>query len=209
MNHRHFSLTRRFLLTLLAGAILLTGCARSGPVRYYQLSTIPEEQSTAGSHLLKAETTIGLGPVLLPEYLDRPQIVTRGSANRLTLADRERWAEPLADTIPRVLSEDLAALLGTERIQLFPWPQNQTPDCQITIRVLQFEGGPDGTVTLVARWQVLGRGGKVLLPERRSAFTMPVPGQGQEEMVVALSRCLGRLAQEVAAGLTPLPAPLS
>jgi uncharacterized protein len=64
------------------------------------------------------EVTLAVGPVTVPPYLDRPQIVTRTSRAKLTLADFEQWAGPLADTTARVLSEDLALLIPTERVVL-------------------------------------------------------------------------------------------
>src|SRR5262249_14257463 len=38
--------------------------------------------------------TIGLGPIKLPEHLDRDEMVTRMGPNRLELSDKDRWAEP-------------------------------------------------------------------------------------------------------------------
>jgi len=45
------------------------------------------------------DATIGLGPIRLPELLDRPQIVIRTGSNRLQLAEDRRWAESLAENI--------------------------------------------------------------------------------------------------------------
>ncbi len=194
---------KEFLFLALAMALLLTGCARSTPIQYYQLSALRDDHAPAEFALPK-EVTIGLGPVLLPEYLARPQIVSRTSANRLALADRERWAEPLAENLPRVLSEDLSALLGTDRILLHPWSSSRKVDCQITVEVVQFEAGPGGAVNLVARWQIMGKDGQILHPETRSSFNLAATAQDQEAMVVALSQGLSRLAREIAAALPTL-----
>ncbi|UCC31474.1 MAG: membrane integrity-associated transporter subunit PqiC [Phycisphaerales bacterium] len=43
------------------------------------------------------------------------------SGHRLTLAEFDRWAEPLAFGFSRVLAENLSALLLTDRVLLFPW----------------------------------------------------------------------------------------
>ena len=194
------------LLLILAALCLLAGCVRSRPLQYYQLSA-GQDKGGKAEFAVPGGAVIGLGPVRLPEYLDRPQIVSRTSANRLTLADGERWAEPLADSVPRALSEDLALLLGTDRIQLYPWPQTRAIDCQIAIEFLQFESGPDGTVSLSARWTIMGRDGKGLLPTRRSTFRVTAGGRGQEAAVGALSRALADLAREIAPELPPLLSP--
>ncbi len=203
MNHNHCRQIVVRLFLVLTGAVLLTGCARSMPAQYYQLAALGEDRTRA-EFAVPSEATIGLGPVRLPEYLDRPQIVSRGSANRLSLSDRDRWAEPLTENLPRVLAEDLSLLLGTDRILLHPWGRDRIVDCQITVEVLQFEGGEGGTVSLIARWAVIGKDGQILLPERRSSFTLTAPAPDQEAMVVALSQGLSRLAQEIAAALPAL-----
>ncbi|OIP45631.1 MAG: hypothetical protein COZ12_02900 [Deltaproteobacteria bacterium CG_4_10_14_3_um_filter_60_8] len=203
MNHSHCRPIKERLSLALALAVLLTGCARSIPVQYYQLSAMREVGAPAEFAVSK-EATIGLGPVSLPEYLVRPQIVSRTSANRLSLSDRQRWAEPLAENLPRVLAEDLSALLGTDRILPYPWTRGRTIDCQIRVEVLQFEGGPNGTANLIARWQVTGKDGLVLLPEKRSSFNLTATAQDQESMTVALSQAISHLAREIAAALPPL-----
>lgn len=185
---------------------LLAGCVRSTPVQYYHLSALAAQEERSQLAAPKS-ATIGLGPVQLPEYLDRPQIVSRTSANRLLLADRHRWAEALTENMARTLSEDLAWLLDTDRIILHPWPRTRDIDCQITIQVLQFEGGPDGAAHLTARWTVLGKDGQSLLAERRSKVTVQATPQDQEGMVIALSQSVLRLAREIAAELPPLLTP--
>ncbi len=206
MNYRHDRPARVRLLLLLAATLLLANCVRSGPVQYYQLSAGQGDEAGEAVALPRG-VTIGLGPIRLPEYLDRPQIVSRTSANRLTLADSERWAEPLTENVPRVLSEDLSQLLGTDRILLHPWPRTRVIECQISVEFLQFEGGPDGSVTLTARWTVMGKDGALLLPARRSSFRVTASGQGQEATVAAQSQSLFRLAREIAIELPPLLRP--
>jgi uncharacterized lipoprotein YmbA len=57
--------------------------------------------------------SIGINPIVVPAYLDRPQIVTRIGANELEMAKFHCWAEPMEDSLGRVLAEDLSNLLFT------------------------------------------------------------------------------------------------
>ncbi|MCK7492219.1 MAG: PqiC family protein [Comamonadaceae bacterium] len=66
--------------------------------------------------------------MLLPDYLDRLQVVTRTPSGELAVSDTQRWAEPLQEGLIRVLDENLSALLGTERIVRFPWPRSLAPE---------------------------------------------------------------------------------
>lgn len=203
MNHNNSNKRRNSLIFALVMAALLTGCVRSQPIQYYQLSALREDRVIAEFAIPK-DVSIGLGPVSLPAYLDRPQIVSRTSANRLTLAGKDRWVEPLAENIAQVLSEDLSMLLDTDRILLYPWTLDNTVDCQIKVDVLQFEGGSDGTVNITARWQVIGKNGLLSLPEKRSSFNINATSQDQEAMIAALSQGVFRLAREIATALPPL-----
>lgn len=182
---------------------LLSGCAPIVPVNYYQLSAL-EMARIAPVTPEAGKMVIGIGPVRLPEYLERPKIVTRVTPNRLQLADSHRWAEPLSENIPRVMGENLSVLLGTDRILLYPWPSSRTTDYQIIAEVYNFENESDGAARLVVRWSVKGQDGGILLSERRSNYRVPAKSQGQEGLVVALNEVLGSFCREIAQELTPL-----
>lgn len=190
-------------LVLLACTLLITGCARTAPVSYYQLSA-QEAAAHPASATEAGKMVLGIGPVRLAEYLDRPQIVTRLTPNRLQLADNHRWAEPLGENIPRVLGENLSALLGTERILLHPWPTSRATDYQLLVDVLHFENESDGAVRMVALWSVKGKDGAIVLPERRSSHLVPAISQDQDGQVAALNAALGSFCREIAQELRPL-----
>lgn len=189
------------LLSIQIFILLLAGCARTTPVSYYQLSA----RHAAPEDLASTETgqivTIGLGPVRLPEYLERLQIVDRASANRLEMTDSRRWAEPLSEGLPRVLSENLALLLEPVSILRYPWPRSRPVDYQIIVDILKFEGGPGKMAELTARWQVLDGTGAARGGERRSNVRLLTAAPGTEGLVAALSDALWRLAGEIADGL--------
>lgn len=178
-------------------ACAVAGCGSTPPVKYYLLSAVAVP-AAAGRVL--AEKSIGVGPVVVPEYLDRAQIVINASANRLEIADGHRWAEPLADNIARVLRENLSLLLGTERVQSHS--PSARGDYQLSVQVLRFARQDDGSVDLAARWSVVAKDGAVLLAPRRSVFRARPSGTGVEALVAAQSEALADLSREIAASLT-------
>ena len=188
---------------MLGCALLLAGCARTSPVSYYQLSAL-DAARTAPASAEAGKMVLGIGPVRLPEYLDRPQLVTRLTPNRLQLADSHRWAEPLGENISRVMGENLAALLGTDRILLHPWPASRGTDYQLIVEVLHFENEGDGEARLVALWSVKGKDGAMVLPEKRSSHLVPAASRDQEGQVAALNQALGSFCREIAQALTPV-----
>lgn len=187
----------RKLLLALTVLLLLAACGRSAPVSYYQLAPVTGE----GAHeamTRSGDLVIGIGPVQLQEHLDRPQLIRRSGANRLQLADRHRWAEPLAANIAWVLRDNLAALLATEHILLYPWERSTPVNYQLTLEILHCEGAEDGAAHLAALWSITDRDGKALQPPRRSSYRIPSATPDQEGLASALSDALFQLSREIA-----------
>lgn len=185
-------------VVLLAVALFLSACARTPPVNYYHLAVVDP-----GGPKLETEAlggaVVGIGPVRVPDYLDRPQIVTRQGANLLQLTEGNRWAEPLTESIPRTLRENLAVALGTERFVYFPW--NQTVDYQIPVEIVHFEGEGYRVAHLVAIWSIEDSRGVSVLPPRRAEYQVTVAPAGNEGLVQALSRTLAMFSREIAENL--------
>lgn len=188
--------------------LLLAGCTRTQPTSWYQLTVVADGQTDAGS-VATSQTIIGLGPIMLPEILHRQQIVTRSGASRVELADRHRWAEPLQDNITRVMREYLAALLGTEQIIAYPWNRGAGVDYQIMMEIVRFEGKGLEQAQLETLWSVLDRQGEVVVPQRRSRFTVETATADHDGLVQALSETLALCCREMAIELTRLTAPQS
>src|SRR5262249_38915595 len=141
------------------------------------------------------ELVIGVGPVTLHPYLDRPQIVTRASRARLVLGEFDQWGAPLHDSVTRSLAEHLSLLVPTDRVVRYAWPRTTVPEYQVTVDVLQFDAGPGGEVILAARWQILNADEKVLVM-RTSRLTAAAGGHEYEATVTAMGRTLDALSRE-------------
>jgi len=161
----------RFPALVLGAALLVSaGCAETPPTTFYILSSLPPpaaESLGAGGDKL----SLGVGPVTLPTYLDRPQVVSLASANKLQLAEFHKWAGPLPDNVSRVLAENLSILLATENVVTMPQRRATQINYQITFEINRFEADLDGMVALVARWNIHGKDGRKLLVTRKSSFT--------------------------------------
>jgi len=192
------------MLLVTAVVLTLAGCAGvSDATRYYVLSSASAGPS--GSQRIPASTAaaglaVGVGPVLIPGYLNRLQIVTRSAGDDVEISMYHRWAEPLENGIAQVLANNLAAQVGSERIAVFPWRGGiaRVLDYQVAVMVLRFEGVPGGQVTLDARWRLVGRDGQELAL-KRSTLNEPVTGSGYQLLVTGMNRLLGTLAREISA----------
>ena len=87
---------RLVLLMLLSTWVMgVSGCATTQPTQFYLLSSLTKPDVLAKSKGGISDLSLGIGPINLPKYLARPQIVTRASRNKLTLAEFHKWAEQL------------------------------------------------------------------------------------------------------------------
>ena len=200
---------RRFLpagvLVVLGLSLLgLSGCSSSPPTRFYVVP--PLSGADAAPAAAQRDITIGVGPVTLPPYLDRSQIVTRASRARLLLGEFDQWAASLQDAVPRVLAENLSLLIPTDRVVLHPWARTTEPDYQVTVDVTQFDRGAGSEVVLAVRWSIVGANGKTLVM-RKSRFTAAAGGQEYEATVTAMGQTLDALSRDIAAALLTVPQP--
>jgi len=187
---------RRRAAAGLAALGLAAACATTPATRFYVLEAAAEPRDAPG-----ADVTVGVGPVAVPSYLDRPQIVTRAGDHELRVADLHQWGETLEEGVTRVLASNLAARLGTERVDVYPWERSRRIDVQMTLDVVRFERTPAGDVLLDAHWRLLRpRGGEVLL-SRRSAHRATAAGTDYARTVAAMSEALRSLSREIATAI--------
>lgn len=176
-------------------AVVLSGCAYdSKPVQFYRLNA-----DSGISSLLPATgqgSVIGLGPIHIPEYLNRPQMIVAVTDNQYRLSEEHRWAESLDQNISLALFKALPGQLGTDRIVRYPWPQRQNVDYQVGIDILEFNIDASGQSRLIAQWYVKRKDKPTI--DKRSVYQFPASTTDYELMVKAQSLCLTRLSQEIA-----------
>lgn len=114
-------MTRFRAFSAVAALMLLAACGSSPQHNFYLLSAESRGGATGQS------PSLGIGPIEIPEYLNRSSLVFSRGSNQLHIASFERWAEPLDDGIQRVLGLNLAAQLGTQNIRPYPWQRLSAP----------------------------------------------------------------------------------
>ena len=187
-----------FLVFVLAGSVL-SGCMGTTPpaTRFYVLNPLDFGSSLVSETDRKDPLSVEVTSLRLPQYLERPQIVTRSSGNRLELAEYHQWGGNLRKNMARVLAKNLSQLLATPNIAISPHRPPAPPDCRVELEVMQFERVSDGQVKLSAQWR-LSRG-KDLKPlsTRISELASPTlpTGTDLEHTVSAMSTLVGELSQ--------------
>jgi len=202
MRRVHYNRPWRFSLFLVL--VMLTGCASSQPSKFYQLNTVPNKQAPIAGVSFSRNVVIAIGPVRIPDYLDRPQIVTRSGKNELKLSEFHRWAGSLEADTSRVLLENVSSLFPAGSISVERWisfPASRVPaSLRVEVLVDRFEGTLGDSVLLKAQWRILANDGNLLL-SREAAFTEQMSGSSYDALVAAMSSTLARLSLAISEGI--------
>jgi len=176
-------------LAIASALALVTGCA-SPPANFYTLT------ATAAPGSTQSKLAVAVGPVTVPSTIDRPQIVVSTGANQVSIDDFNRWASPVQDNLVRVVAENLAAILGTPRVTLYPTLAADV-DFRVQIEVRNFESAPGKFASLDAVWTVRRiKDGKT--ETGRTSVRENIDANGYDALAAAHSRGVARLSQDIA-----------
>lgn len=177
--------------TCLLALCLLSGCGKSAPTHFYALS--PAEAPPLDGPPCYS---VGIGPVEIPAYLDRRDVVTREGGARVKLAEFESWAEPVKDGLARVLAENLSGLVCARPIAVYPWPTGVNPEYQVTVQAQRFDGALKKDVVLRASWSILNGDGELLVWK---LFESRAPaGDDYASMAASMSDLAATLSRDIA-----------
>jgi hypothetical protein len=177
-------------------------------VTFYTLESGAQVEAVASA---AAVPSVAVGPVTLPEVVDRPQLVVRVAANRVEILETHRWAEPLKSEIPRLMAENLRRLLGSARVSSYLQHSGVDADYRVLVDIQRFESSPGEAVTIEAVWSLRRAAGGA--PKTgRSLVREPVDAVGYDPLVAACGRALlavsrdlaGAIRAETALGKAPL-----
>jgi uncharacterized lipoprotein YmbA len=187
--------------TLFGSVFLLAGClggTTPTPNFYVLDARVSQETSKIDA---ATDVAIGVGPIVLPDTVRRPQIVTREGAHSIELAEFHRWGGDLSANMTRLMAEVLMQRLATDRVALYPWPSYRQLHYQIRVDVLRFDGALGGDAVLEGTWTLLDGDGTRELSVSGFAFTEPSRGGEYPHLVEAFSRLTVRLAEQIAGSI--------
>ena len=195
----------RTRIALIGAALLaMVGCGTTPPSNFYQLD------EPAGIRLSGMDRGVAVGVELVnvAPYIDRPQIVMRGTTgHKLQLSEFNRWAEPLKDSIVRVIIVNLSNMLESTRVYKIPRRNKAIPlEFRLEIDIARFDGTLGGDAVLVTRWTLYGSEDTALLTKisiiNEPSFTEPPVEEPSiderfDTLIAAQNRTLQRLSQEI------------
>lgn len=191
---------------LVSFAFLLSGClsvANSPSPRFYMPMAIDKGQISEKFDISPG-VTVAIGPIGIPEYQDRPQIVTVDKEGMLKFAQFDRWGESLDSAISRLLNDNLTVMLPEANFYIYPCNFAIPLTYQIVVDVVQLESRLDKEMLLVAQWSIIEHKNRRMLFTKRSEFRQPVKPHNYSGLAAALSASCASLSSEIAATLAEL-----
>jgi uncharacterized lipoprotein YmbA len=123
------------LLVLPGLGLAAPGCVlkRTPEARFFVLRSLAEPPAAPPAEA--PATLVGVLPVRMPGYIDRPQLVTWTAPGELRIDEFLRWAEPLDAGITRTVAENLDALLPESHVVRAPWAARAQPRCRVWLQL--------------------------------------------------------------------------
>ena len=187
------------LIALIFAALtsVVAGCISGRARQIYVLSDAvdapPDNKAVAG------RTELQLERVLVPDYLDSTDILSRAGEHELHASSSGRWGERLSLGIMHALWADLAIRLPQDRVTLARPVEKSA--WQILVNVDAFDVWPNGHCVLAANWRILDTDRTVVLAAGRGTFIVPPDGSGKPSdgaVVSAMADALRQLAASIA-----------
>jgi len=190
----------RVVLGSICLAVILNGCVSvpNSPVsRFYMLQS-EEGNKTAKKIDSVSGTLIGIGPVQIPEYLDRPQIVTKNQDNTLNFAEFDRWGESIGLAVERTIREDLSQILPQTQLTIYPWNPSIPVKYQVMVEVVQLDSILNKDLIFIVQWTVMDVQSMKKIIMKRSEFRQPIVPQNYAGLAETLSLACESLSREIA-----------
>lgn len=186
---------------LLAVTVGLPACSVLEPKpdtsRYFLLR--PAAAAPSGAPL--DDLVLGLGPVTLPDYLDRSEMLDVVGPYELRYSAQNRWVEPLGTQVRRTLADNLTTQLRPDAVVHHPWfvSEGVTLQAEVAFDAIRLaeSGAWIGSGAWVLRDAVTG----APLERADLSFELGNDAVPPEQVAEAISAELERLAGEIASAV--------
>ncbi len=186
---------RKYVLLFLLMTAACVGTSQSS--KFYTLKSFAEPK---GGVVYVLKTNIGVQEITLPDYLDRPQIVTSShNSMEFEFSEFHRWNDSLDLIFQRVLAEDLAVYFPKSQVGVQETGRENFKYL-VAVDVTQFDGSLGKTAILDAKWTLKTSAGNILA-EERSRFETAVGGS-YLDLVTAESELIEKLSRTIAERLS-------
>ncbi len=185
-----------FRNAILVTAVLLAGCVhrRALDVQFY---TLPITNNNVAP-VSDIRCSVDVGRIKIPEYIDRPQIVTVNGAD-VNPSQTNRWAESFSRMMQRNIIEGINTYLPNATVKSDNFMAD-SGDYAVFIEVYKLDAALGQEISMDAVYSVVDTNGEIVALENVH-YVMPV-GDTYSDYATVVSRMTGQLSHDISKTLT-------
>lgn len=184
----------RFILCLCVSA-LLAACG-GAKEKSYRLSA----SGAAATGGTASGLSVAIGPVSLPSYIDRPEVVFANGPNEFQVPSDALWLGSLRENIIRSVAANLGGILRSSNVRS-SLQSGTKARYRVALDIKQFHGISGQEAILQLSWQIQDGASGQTISRQSGNFREPIVGDGYGPLVKAESRLLEQASRAIAASL--------
>ncbi|MFA5355972.1 MAG: PqiC family protein [Candidatus Omnitrophota bacterium] len=188
------------LILFLSGCVSIPNSPKS---KFYTLKAVSPD-NTGEQISLSPGMILGVGPVTVPQYLNRPQMVTQDKDGMLKFSEFDRWGEPLELALTRLLATNLSTIAAEGNIEVYPWNPVIPVNYQVFADIVRMESQLNGDMLLVLQWSIIDAQANRMVFTKRFESRKPISPNNYSGMVEVLSASFASFSREVAEEVSKL-----
>lgn len=170
-------------------ALLLAACTTSKTpqpdVVYYVLDGLPQ------THSIENRQAVTLGSLQVPAYLNQLNLVMRQKSHQIYVAKYHSWAEPVPDSIRRVMKQEITAASDNYLVT------HNCEDClRVDLNIEHFYPTDTGQVILAGEYTLV-KGTQLSTPNKFN-YAEQLSESGYQHSVEKLRGLLIKLSEDIA-----------
>ena len=187
-------------------AVLCAGCGSAPKERFYTLAPAPGAVPATATMAANPQPriTVAIGPVRVPDAVDRPQMVVREGPNRVEILEQQRWAGSLRSEIARALVAGVGERLPDAQVSAGDSQAARSAGYRVAVDVERFDATLNDSVGIQALWTLRQDSGAAVASGRFSASEPTGPG-GYDAIAAAYGRTLAGMSDVIANALRGAP----
>lgn len=184
-------------LLIIFASLIISGCGTNTPSKFYVLTAAEGDLIKNTQNVQEENLSIFIGPLSIPDYLERPQIISFKSSNEIYLDEFNRWAEPLDENIMRILRENISTMIPTNKVYIHSIFRPEETSFKIPILIEDFVMYADSTLIFKAKWGLTKNDEVNFLMTKKSFYSEKITGINYDGLAGAMSKMLGKFSNEI------------
>jgi len=188
-------------LAVIVGA-LCAGCGSPPKERFYTLAPAPAAMPAAAT--AQPRISVAIGPVKVPDAVDRPQMVVREGPNRVEILEQQRWAGTLRSEIARALVAGVGERLPDVQVSAGDSQAARSAGYRVAVDVERFDAVLNDSVSIQALWTLRQDSGAQVASGRFSG-SEPTGSGAYDAIAAAYGRTLAGMSEVIANAVRAAP----